>query len=493
MAAFRLSSSERDGSWRKEAAIRRGMGSRVECGNSEKAWFFPDCVFRSDVMVPKQDQRNELQPTSSPPAMSFSSSFNPFKRRASRPSSPPPPTSSPPTSTSTSTSTSQQQQHPATLLSAPSNPSRLRDTLTSGSDDTFNDETAISEQDLNIETAEDAAVAQAVIDDVPDPNRLDDDEDEWEDDEDPVLTSTTERNRHITTDGHSAIPTTTHEDLTAEVAATARRLNRLSLGEHGFSEAEDWDRSRPDRLVISFWYGLTETLPEESAASTVAVVEGADGSSVHSASSAQRAGGDESAGIRRSRAYLVATDFSPESLYAVQWAMGTVLRNGDEVHVATIVDEDHATGEKGGSGKDAATGIEDQLQEAAAKLYTKTREILSEMLLYNIKTVVHAIIGKTKDALMALIDELPLTMVVVGSRGLNSIQGFSLILLNLLNLPPQPPRRFHFHLPRSQFLCPRLRRTTAFAQAAVAPQASHARAAPESECIVGVSKGRRVE
>lgn len=210
-----------------------------------------------------------------------------------------------------------------------------------------------------------------MIDDVPDPNRLSTiDDDEWEDAEDPVLASTTERNRHITTDGHGATPTTTYGDLTAEVAAVAadaaRRLNRLSLGEHGFSEAEDWDRSRPDRLVISFWYGLTEVPPEESAAPTVAVVEGADGSSVHSASSAQRAGagggeGYESVGTRRSRAYLVATDFSPESLYAVQWAMGTVLRNGDEVHVATIVDEDHATGEKGGSGKDAVTGVEDQV------------------------------------------------------------------------------------------------------------------------------------
>ncbi|KAG1451748.1 hypothetical protein G6F56_008001 [Rhizopus delemar] len=40
---------------------------------------------------------------------------------------------------------------------------------------------------------------------------------------------------------------------------------------------------------------------------------------------------------RSSRAYLIACDFSEESIYAVDWAMGSMLRDGDTLHVVTVV------------------------------------------------------------------------------------------------------------------------------------------------------------
>lgn len=40
---------------------------------------------------------------------------------------------------------------------------------------------------------------------------------------------------------------------------------------------------------------------------------------------------DESAGRKQRRRYLVASDLSEESMYAIQWAIGTVIREGDEV------------------------------------------------------------------------------------------------------------------------------------------------------------------
>lgn len=45
---------------------------------------------------------------------------------------------------------------------------------------------------------------------------------------------------------------------------------------------------------------------------------------------------EEAGPKKRRRRYLVASDLSDESLYAIQWAIGTVLREGDEVRVASI-------------------------------------------------------------------------------------------------------------------------------------------------------------
>lgn len=45
---------------------------------------------------------------------------------------------------------------------------------------------------------------------------------------------------------------------------------------------------------------------------------------------------EEAGPKKRRRRYLVASDLSDESLYAIQWAIGTVLREGDEVRVAFV-------------------------------------------------------------------------------------------------------------------------------------------------------------
>lgn len=52
-------------------------------------------------------------------------------------------------------------------------------------------------------------------------------------------------------------------------------------------------------------------------------------------------------GIRRLRTYLVATDLSGEAAYALEWTIGTVLRDGDTLLAIYAVDEEVGTG-KGG-------------------------------------------------------------------------------------------------------------------------------------------------
>ena len=44
---------------------------------------------------------------------------------------------------------------------------------------------------------------------------------------------------------------------------------------------------------------------------------------------------------RKRRTYIVASDLSEESRYAVEWGIGTVLRDGDEMMIVTIVENEH--------------------------------------------------------------------------------------------------------------------------------------------------------
>lgn len=43
---------------------------------------------------------------------------------------------------------------------------------------------------------------------------------------------------------------------------------------------------------------------------------------------------------RTPKIYLVACDFSKESLYAMEWTMGAMMRDGDQLHVATVANRD---------------------------------------------------------------------------------------------------------------------------------------------------------
>lgn len=54
-------------------------------------------------------------------------------------------------------------------------------------------------------------------------------------------------------------------------------------------------------------------------------------------------------GSRRLRTYLVATDLSDEAAYALEWTIGTVLRDGDTLLAVYAVDEESGTGRAGDS------------------------------------------------------------------------------------------------------------------------------------------------
>ncbi|KKK14619.1 hypothetical protein ARAM_007212 [Aspergillus rambellii] len=65
--------------------------------------------------------------------------------------------------------------------------------------------------------------------------------------------------------------------------------------------------------------------------------------------------GDAEGGRRRQRKYLVTTDLSEESVYALEWTIGTILRDGDTMFAVFAVHEE--TGTQIGEGANAAQDV----------------------------------------------------------------------------------------------------------------------------------------
>lgn len=86
---------------------------------------------------------------------------------------------------------------------------------------------------------------------------------------------------------------------------------------------------------------------------------------------------------KRCRTYVVATDLSEEAVYALEWTIGTILRDGDTLHACYAVDEEQGTG-KGTpetSGQPSTSiGIGEgakAMQEAAAQVEKMSLDISS--------------------------------------------------------------------------------------------------------------------
>ncbi|KAK2758267.1 hypothetical protein FQN54_004112 [Arachnomyces sp. PD_36] len=80
-------------------------------------------------------------------------------------------------------------------------------------------------------------------------------------------------------------------------------------------------------------------------------------------------------GHLRQRKYLVATDLSEESVYALEWTIGTILRDGDTLYAVYAVDEETGTGNKAISGSEVDTCVPVQIGEGA-KLMEDTAAII---------------------------------------------------------------------------------------------------------------------
>lgn len=82
-------------------------------------------------------------------------------------------------------------------------------------------------------------------------------------------------------------------------------------------------------------------------------------------------------GRRRQRKYLVATDLSEESVYALEWTIGTVLREGDTMYAIYTIHEDAnpssvQVGEGAKAIQDAAVVVGSQTKEASQNAGSRT-------------------------------------------------------------------------------------------------------------------------
>ncbi|KAG2237333.1 hypothetical protein INT48_009066 [Thamnidium elegans] len=248
-------------------------------------------------------------------------------------------------------------------------------------------------ENLNRDSVEDRRVKEAVIMSKPDPNRINandsdeedgtatgkyyyyDNDDEYEDDlaiRDPELHKITESNRQIAIDCNLTPSDSKHKLI--------RRPSELV-----FSDPPTLI-SREDYVEVTFHYGLSKENKR-----------------------------------KRSKRYMMMCDFGEESMYAMKWGIGTLLRSGDELHIASVVDTDEDVKDMD---KDEKYKLWGELDRNSKTMISRVKTSMDEMLLYNIKIVTYSVAGKTRESLLNLIYSTPnLTMVVCGSRDRGALKG----------------------------------------------------------------------
>ncbi|KAF2239244.1 adenine nucleotide alpha hydrolases-like protein [Viridothelium virens] len=197
-------------------------------------------------------------------------------------------------------------------------------------------------------------------------------------------------------------------------------------------------------------------------------------------------------GLRRQRVYLVATDLSEEAAYALEWTIGTVLRDGDTLLAVYAVDEETGTGgeassvgigEGASAVKDTASIVESfpkgvdaainpfrpsvysnaipnpptpdlsvmskserERYHAASKVSDRCVKLLRKTRL-QVRVVVEVFHCKSpKHMITEVIDFLEPTLVILGSRGRSALKGvllgsFSNYLVTKSSVPVMVARK----------------------------------------------------
>jgi len=133
-------------------------------------------------------------------------------------------------------------------------------------------------------------------------------------------------------------------------------------------------------------------------------------------------------GTRKMRQYVVASDLSQESRYAVEWGIGTVLRDGDEMLIVNVVESDSKVDPAIPNAADRATKLRSQ-QERQALAYILVRQVtgLLQRTKLNVKISCQAWHAKNaRHMLLDVVDYVEPTMLIVGSRGVGQLNGILL-------------------------------------------------------------------
>lgn len=137
---------------------------------------------------------------------------------------------------------------------------------------------------------------------------------------------------------------------------------------------------------------------------------------------------DSTLGERRRRRYVIASDLSEESRYAVEWGIGTVLRDGDEMLIVTVVENEAKVDPPIPNAADRAAKLRSQ-QERQGLAYILIRQATSLLQRTKLNVTVTCQAWHAKHArhmLLDIVDYNEPTMLIVGSRGLGQLKNILL-------------------------------------------------------------------
>ncbi|PPR00202.1 hypothetical protein CVT24_004905 [Panaeolus cyanescens] len=133
-------------------------------------------------------------------------------------------------------------------------------------------------------------------------------------------------------------------------------------------------------------------------------------------------------GDRRKRHYVVASDLSEESRYAVEWGIGTVLRDGDEMLIVTVVENESKVDPPIPNAADRAAKLRGQ-QERQGLAYILVRQVTGLLQRTKLNVTISCQAWHAKNSrhmLLDIVDHVEPIMLIVGSRGLGQLNGILL-------------------------------------------------------------------
>ncbi|KAL5501455.1 hypothetical protein ACEPAH_8715 [Sanghuangporus vaninii] len=131
---------------------------------------------------------------------------------------------------------------------------------------------------------------------------------------------------------------------------------------------------------------------------------------------------------RRPRRYVVASDLSDESRYAIEWGIGTVLRDGDEMILVSVIENEAKVDPPHPNPADRVSKLRNQ-QERQTLAYILLRQVIGllQRTKLHVRVICQAWHAKnSRHMLLDIVDYYEPVMLIVGSRGLGQLKGILL-------------------------------------------------------------------
>ncbi|KAI0822297.1 hypothetical protein BC628DRAFT_1390413 [Trametes gibbosa] len=177
---------------------------------------------------------------------------------------------------------------------------------------------------------------------------------------------------------------------------------------------------------------------------------------------------------RAGKRYVLASDLSEESRYALEWGIGTVLRDGDDLIIVTVVENESKVDPQIPNPADRATKLRAQ-QERQALAYILVRQATGLLQRTHLNVSIQCQAWHAKNSrhmLLDIVDFYEPIMLIVGSRGLGNLKGILLgstshYLIQKCSVPVMVARRRLKRPPRRAAHLKAHRARVSLAQAAI--------------------------